>query len=402
MDHHVSAKILKLRKSSMKYVRTAGGRPMLKMSYTIWCRIFSVTLENIRKGFEIHDNGIQGELSTVNASVIQQSAMAMILHLLLLLPLANALAAPLKSYLITGANKGQGLALCRRILIEHDDTHVFLCSRDATRGEEAKMSLLDLVCEDRVDVVPLDVTSESSVSDALSAVHSCIARRSSSGESPIQLSGVVSNAGILWGYPLQELLQVCTWGVKRVLDAFVPLLNEQSNDGRVVVVTSGLGPLMHQYSGEERQQAMMSPECTWETISSMMDECLGAYESTQDDTLEARIETFDKIHFPGGPFADTAPDFHMYGLAKMFGDAYMKVIARKYPALRVTSVDPGLVYTDLILRMPKYEGKQKEDTTAQSPHEVSWVGFNYHVLMFDSNVMSILRLGCRGNNEIAI
>jgi NAD(P)-dependent dehydrogenase (short-subunit alcohol dehydrogenase family) len=304
----------------------------------------------------------------------------------LLFPLANALASPMKSYLITGANKGQGLALCERILKEHDDTHVFLCSRDIGRGLEAKSSLMGIVGEERVNVVPLDVTSDVSVDDALTIVKSTIANRSS-GENPIKLCGVVSNAGILWGYPLKDLMEVCATGVKRVLDAFAPLVSEQSPlDGRLVVVTSGLGPLMHQYSGKERQQAMMSQDCTWDSISSMIDECLAAYVTTKDSSLDDRIEAFNKINFPGGPFADSAPDFHMYGLAKMFGDAYMKVTARKYPNLRVTSVDPGLVYTDLILRMPKYEGKEKEETTAQSPHEVS---ATYILFIVVSNVILI-------------
>lgn len=47
---------------------------------------------------------------------------------------------------------------------------------------------------------------------------------------------------ILWGYPLPELMDVCATGMKRMLDAFVPLVEE---DGRVIAVTSGLGPLMH-------------------------------------------------------------------------------------------------------------------------------------------------------------
>jgi NADP-dependent 3-hydroxy acid dehydrogenase YdfG len=59
----------------------------------------------------------------------------------------------------------------------------------------------------------------------------------------------------------------------------------------------------------------------------------------------------------------------MYGLAKMFGDACMLRIANQYPKLRVTSVDPGLVYTDLILKMPKYAGLAKTETSAQTPKE---------------------------------
>ena len=289
------------------------------------------------------------------------TALSNIFLLSTLATVATALAStPYKSYLITGANKGQGLALCERILTEHKDTHVFLCSRDLKRGEGAKQTLLDDVgCDDdRVDVIQLDVTDDKSVESALTKVKSKLGDKK-------QLSGVVSNAGVLWGYPLQELMDVCATGVKRVLDAFVPLVED---DGRVIVVTSGLGPLMHSYSSEERQAALMDVNSSWDdTLSPMIDECIDAY--TKSKSIEERIAAFEEISFPGGPFAESAPDFHMYGLSKMFGDAYMIRVANKYSKLRVTSVDPGLVYTDLILKMPKYEGLKKEETTAQTPKE---------------------------------
>ena len=285
-----------------------------------------------------------------------------IIFLSTLATVTTALAAtPYKSYLITGANKGQGLALCERILTEHENTHIFLCSRDLQRGEDAKQTLLDDIgCDDdRVDVVQLDVTDDKSVESALAEVKSKLGDEK-------QLYGVVSNAGVLWGYPLPELMDVCATGVKRVLDAFVPLVD--NDDGRVIVVTSGLGPLMHQYSSKERQAALMDVNSSWdETLAPMIDECLDAY--TNSKSIEERIAAFEDISFPGGPFAESAPDFHMYGLSKMFGDAYMIRVAKQYPKLRVSSVDPGLVYTDLILKMPKYEGLKKEETTAQSPKE---------------------------------
>ena len=160
-------------------------------------------------------------------------------------------------------------------------------------------------------------------------------------------------------------MDVCATGVKRVLDAFVPLVEE---DGRVVVVTSGLGPLMHSYAGKERQAALVGDDDSGkDDLVPMMEECLTAY--ALHDNAEERAAALERIGFPGGPFSDSAPDFHMYGLAKMFGDAYMLRAARKNPKLRVTSVDPGLVYTDLILKMPRYAGKKKEETGAQSPEE---------------------------------
>mmetsp|Transcript_28317 Transcript_28317/g.48151 ORF Transcript_28317/g.48151 Transcript_28317/m.48151 type:complete len:343 (-) Transcript_28317:1228-2256(-) len=295
------------------------------------------------------------------------SSLVILSFLLSTLGFASALAAaatPMRSYLITGANKGQGYALCKRILSEYGDTHVYLCSRDVQRGREAKESLLtDIGCDihsDRIDVLQLDVTSDTSVQDAMNTVRLNLGPED-------KLAGVVSNAGILWGYPLPELMEVCAVGVRRVLDAFVPLCQEE--DGRVVVVTSGLGPLMHSYASEEHQNALKSDDCTWDdTISPLITKCISAYETTES-SLEERIAAFDKISFPGGPFSDSAPDFHMYGLAKMFGDAYMLHVAKNYPKLRVTSVDPGLVYTDLILKMPKYAGKEIGDTTAQTPEE---------------------------------
>ena len=270
---------------------------------------------------------------------------------------------PMKSYLITGANKGQGYATCERILSEHSNTHVFLCSRDLKRGEAAKQKLIDECCGDndgdsRVDVVQLDVTDDASVKSALETVEQKLGQDG-------KLSGIVSNAGILWGYPLPELMDVCATGVQRVLDTFTPIVED---DGRVVVVTSGLGPLMNSYSSKANQSKLMDVNSSFdETITPMIDECLSAY--TNSNTIEERIKAFEEIGYPGGPFEASAPDFHMYGLSKMFGDAYMIRLAHQYPNLRVSSYDPGLVYTDLILKMPKYEGLKKSETSAQTPRE---------------------------------
>ena len=285
-----------------------------------------------------------------------------ILFLLSSLAVAVAFAASSsqqRAILVTGANKGQGKALCERILTEHDDTIVFLCSRDLQRGEETANELSKL-CDDlreRIHVVQLDVTSPQSVSDAMKCVKDTLG-------SDNKLHGLVSNAGILWGYPLSDLIDVCTTGVKNVLDAFLPLMDD---DGRVLVVSSGLGPLMHEYASDDRQKIMMDPKLTWGQIQPMIDDCLKVCDTVAAD--DERPTAFEKIGFPGGPFAEAAPDFHLYGLSKMFADAYMLAMARRYPNLRINSVDPGLVYTDLILKMERYQGKEIEETGAQTPKQ---------------------------------
>jgi NAD(P)-dependent dehydrogenase (short-subunit alcohol dehydrogenase family) len=299
-----------------------------------------------------------------------------------------------KSIVVTGANKGQGLALVKRILRDRDDTRAILCSRDLQRGEEAAQSLRNEFSIDdrRLQVVQLDVTSESSVLAAVESVRAGLdggEEESSSG-----LYGVVNNAGILWGYELSELMDVCATGVKRVCDEFLPLLCKE--DGRLIVVSSGLGPLMHGYSSQERQHALMTCTSWDDIIEPMIKECLNAYYYNNDDdddesttsssgtTVEQqRAQRMEEIGFPGGPFAESAPDFHMYGLAKMFGDAYMKCLATKHLNLKINSCDPGLVYTDLILKMPRYEGMSREDTNgAQTPEEGVEAAMR---LLFDNN-----------------
>lgn len=283
-----------------------------------------------------------------------------------------------RAILVTGANKGQGKALCERILTEHDDTCVFLCSRDLQKGNEAAAELRKiLICDndsnddinntnnsrysERIHVVQLDVTDPSSVSAAVRSVEQTLENR--------KLYGLVSNAGILWNYQLSELIDVCAIGVRRILDGFLPLMLDNDEDcGRVLVVSSGLGPLMNGYASEERRKALMDPNGTWnDNIQPMIDDCLTTYDKySQED----RPKAFEKIGFPGGPFAEAAPDFHMYGLAKMFGDSYMQSLSHSHGSkLRINSVDPGLVYTDLILKMERYKGKDREDTGAQTPKE---------------------------------
>lgn len=50
----------------------------------------------------------------------------------------------MRRILVTGPNKGIGLAIVEAILSEHDDTFVFLGSRDPGRGEVARRSPAEL------------------------------------------------------------------------------------------------------------------------------------------------------------------------------------------------------------------------------------------------------------------
>lgn len=258
---------------------------------------------------------------------------------------------PPKAIVVTGANKGQGFALCQRILEEHDDTYVFLCARSLDKGKAAIDSLPSMY-QDRVEAVPLDVTDANSVQAAASSIATKLGEQ--------KLYGCVSNAGILWGYSLEEQFNVNARGVRTVLDAFVPCMRE---GGHMIVVSSGLGPLMHGFSSDKHQAILKKENLEWEDLEGLMEKCL------EVDSNKGGPVGFEDIGFSGGPFAEAAPDFHMYGLAKMMADAYMRSLGAKYQELQINSCDPGLVYSDLILKMPKYEGQSIEETGAQTPKQ---------------------------------
>ncbi|MFD8864595.1 SDR family oxidoreductase [Streptomyces sp. NPDC059590] len=139
------------------------------------------------------------------------------------------------SVLITGGNKGLGFEAARR-LGELGWT-VFLGSRDESRGREAA----DKLTAGGVNVVmvPLDVTSDESVADAVRLVH----------EHTDRLDVLINNAGApghivapadATADEIHSVYDTNVYGPIRVTHAFLPLLRA-AEQPRVVMVSSGGG-----------------------------------------------------------------------------------------------------------------------------------------------------------------
>jgi NAD(P)-dependent dehydrogenase (short-subunit alcohol dehydrogenase family) len=139
------------------------------------------------------------------------------------------------SVLITGGNKGLGLEAARRLGVE--GWKVFLGSRDERRGRAAVDELagagLDVV------MVPLDVTSDGSVSDAVQLV-----RRHTD-----RLDVLINNAGASGNVvppaeataeEVHSVYDTNVYGPIRVTHAFLPLL-QAADAPRVVMVSSAGG-----------------------------------------------------------------------------------------------------------------------------------------------------------------
>ena len=132
----------------------------------------------------------------------------------------------MKRILVTGANKGIGQAIVTKLLEDFPDTYLLLESWDVARGQNAIQQIIDKLggdIADRVELVQIDVTSDESVMNAAEAI------KAKNGESA-PLFGLVNNAGGTSDSP-RGYVDLNTYSVRRVCEAFLPLIQKQWNSG---------------------------------------------------------------------------------------------------------------------------------------------------------------------------
>lgn len=213
-----------------------------------------------------------------------------------------------KHILVTGGNAGIGLALCKQLAVDHG-CHVYLCSRNAARGTEAVSSIKALVPEAKVELLEIDVGNDDSVATASQELKKRLG--------PQTLYAIVNNAGVGLAYKanVDEVLNVNLYGVKRVTEAFMPML--QQNGGRIVNVSSGAGPSYVKIAPDNIKKVLCSFDSTWDEIVNVAETGL------EYDTYQG------------------------YGLSKACCTAYTMLISKKYPNLVISALTPGFIATKL-------------------------------------------------------
>ncbi|QDG50255.1 SDR family NAD(P)-dependent oxidoreductase [Persicimonas caeni] len=254
-----------------------------------------------------------------------------------------------KFILVTGANRGVGLATVAALLDERDDTHVFLGSRSLERGEEARDKVLadqsdadQSDADKRVEVVQIDVSDDASVQQAAETVAERL------GDAP--LYGLVNNAGIGdRDRSMRTVLDVNTRGPHRVCEAFLPLLTH--DDARIVNVASASGPNFVSGCSPERQAQLTDPEITWDEIEEIMDEAIAIDEGDGD---------FEAAGFGGGS---------AYGLSKACLNAYTVALAREHSDLTINACTPGFIETGMTRPMAERQGVSPAEMGMKPPEE---------------------------------
>lgn len=140
--------------------------------------------------------------------------------------------------LVTGANRGIGLEVCRQLA--QQNYQVILSSRDEKKGKKAVEMLLQGFSN--IDYHQLDISQTQSVETLKEWILTTYGR----------LDVLINNAAInydTWQQPLNANLEECKqtvdvnlFGAWRMCQAFIPLM-QQNDYGRVVNVSSGSGML---------------------------------------------------------------------------------------------------------------------------------------------------------------
>ncbi|MGF1466519.1 MAG: SDR family NAD(P)-dependent oxidoreductase [Sandaracinaceae bacterium] len=247
----------------------------------------------------------------------------------------------MKRILVTGANKGIGLAVVRAILDEHDDAEVLLGSRSPERGAAARAGLVAErpAWDGRVEVLPIDVASDASVHAARERVREAYGVPA--------LYGLVNNAGIGFGaQDVATIVDVNTRGVRRVCEAFLPLIDPEG--GRIVNVTSASGPSFVERCSPERQRFFLDPEVSPDALEAFLEECLA-------------------LDGPDAFAAQGLGDGNAYGLSKACANTYTQWLAGQHPKLAINACTPGFIETDLTRPYLERSGRSAAEVGMKSP-----------------------------------
>jgi len=259
---------------------------------------------------------------------------------------------------VTGGNKGIGQAIVTKLLQDFPDTYLLLGSRDVARGQDAIRQIVEKLgdkIQARLELVQIDVTSDSSVS---SAVKSVLAKHG-----PEPLYGLVNNAGGNSDTP-RGYLELNTYSVRRVCEAFLPLI--QKNKGRIVQISSAAGPSFVSKCSQKNQDTFVNKDVTWTEVEQGF--ILPFLAVQEDQSLD---EEQKKAALASQGLGDSS-----YGIAKACVNAYTIELARRNPSLLINGCTPGWIQSDLTLPYAKKMGKTPEELGI-APVEKGTVACNY-------------------------
>merc|ERR1712013_73958 len=266
-----------------------------------------------------------------------------------------------KRILVTGGNKGIGLAIVTKLLQDYPDSYLILGSRDVRRGQAAVAQINELMSDScyRLELLQLDVTSDESVKAAVELLKAKY-------EEDEPLYGPVNNAG---GFSdsARGTVELNTYGLRRVCEAFLPLI--QKNKGRIVQISSGAASMFVAKCSRKVQELLVNPSVSWLDIE---DTIIAPFlKISEDSSLDPQQieESLQKVGL-------SQEGMGAYGLSKACVNAYTLELAKRFPTLLINSCTPGFIETDLTRPFADKSGKTPEEM-GMLPVEKGTVAANY-------------------------
>lgn len=162
---------------------------------------------------------------------------------------------------ITGANRGIGCEIVKRLAAPPWNCRVFMGSRSLAKGESARGELIKAGCKD-ITVVQIDLDDKSSIADAAVEVQKALG----AGEG---LDVLINNAAFV-NYDfsvdvVKQSIQTNYRGTVAVTEAFAPMV---INGGRIIFVSSAVGKT---YLVDDAMAAqLLAEDLTAETLDASM------------------------------------------------------------------------------------------------------------------------------------
>jgi len=258
-----------------------------------------------------------------------------------------------KVILVTGGNKGIGLAIVEALLQEVENSVVLLGSRDAVRGQQAVdgvVSKLGKQFQPRLKAVLIDVTSQDSVDKAAATI-----KRDHG-----NIYGVINNAGGSFIGPVRATIDLNSYGVLRVCEAFAPLIED---GGRIVQVSSAAGPSFVGKCSLEMQKFCVDPDVTWKEVEEKLIKPF--LHIVENEAAEKK----PGLLLAAGLGERSEGSWGEYGLAKAAVNCYSLELARRLPKITVSSCTPGYIATDLTKDYLTKAGKTAKEAGMKTPAE---------------------------------
>jgi NAD(P)-dependent dehydrogenase (short-subunit alcohol dehydrogenase family) len=154
-------------------------------------------------------------------------------------------------FLVTGANKGIGFEVVKKLAANHPTDLILLGSRDQKRGEEALTQLGSPV---NVKVLVLDTSSRESIEHAKQEI-----QKKYGGYLDVLINNAAISPNDSSLQALKDVFNTNFYGIKQMNDAMSPLLRD---NGRIVNVSSEAAALSLKHCSQDLQTKFLNPNLT--------------------------------------------------------------------------------------------------------------------------------------------